>query len=61
MKFQIYKAKDGTRWRCWSRNKRIIAESGEAYSRPSGCRKALKKFIADLRAAKYVFTEDDTQ
>ena len=28
---EIYKAKDGWRWRLWARNGRIVAESGEAY------------------------------
>ena len=29
--FQVYKAKDGWRWRMWARNGRIIADSGESY------------------------------
>jgi len=29
--FQIYKARDGWRWRMWARNGRLTAESGEAY------------------------------
>lgn len=61
MKFQIYKAEDGFRWRALARNKKIIAESGEAYVRPSGCRKALKRLIEAIRSEKYVFIEDDTQ
>lgn len=28
---EAYKAKDGWRWRIWSKNGRIVAESGEAY------------------------------
>lgn len=32
-KFELYKAKDGWRWRLLSRNGKSIAESGEAYSR----------------------------
>lgn len=31
-KFEVYKALDGWRWRLKSRNGRIIADSGQAYS-----------------------------
>lgn len=33
----IYKAKDGWRWRLWAKNGRIVAESGEAYRAKSRC------------------------
>jgi len=29
--FQVYKARDGWRWRLWARNGRLVAESGESY------------------------------
>lgn len=32
-KFEIYRAKDGFRWRLKASNGRIIAESGEAYKK----------------------------
>lgn len=31
--FEAYRAKDGWRWRLLARNNRIIADSGEAYTR----------------------------
>ena len=31
--FDIFKAKDGWRWRLWARNGRMVAVSGEAYKR----------------------------
>jgi len=34
---QVHKAKDGWRWRIWSKNGRIIAESGEAYRSKQRC------------------------
>lgn len=40
MKCQIYKAKDGYRWRMISSNGNIVAESGEPYTRPYDCKKA---------------------
>lgn len=34
--FVVYRAKDGWRWRLKARNGRIVAESGEAYTRKRG-------------------------
>lgn len=31
--FEVYKAKDGHRWRLKAANGKVIAESGEAYSK----------------------------
>lgn len=33
----VYHAEDGWRWRLVARNGRIVAESGEAYSRRTDC------------------------
>ncbi len=33
MRFQIYKAADGWRWRLYAKNGKILADSGEAYKR----------------------------
>lgn len=35
--FQVYKAKDGFRWRMWAKNGRLVAESGEAYKGVNRC------------------------
>jgi len=40
--YQIYKGKDGFRWRLLSSNGRILADSGESYKRKAGLYKALK-------------------
>lgn len=54
--FRVYRSKDGWRWRLESRNGRILADSGEAYSRRRDCRRALASvwlaiFDADLEGA----------
>ncbi len=38
---QIFPSRDGWRWRLRSRNRRIIAESGEAYTRRRAAKRAL--------------------
>lgn len=43
--FEIYKARDGWRWRVKARNGRIIAESGEAYTRKYDCNLAMYRLI----------------
>jgi len=40
----IYKARDGWRWHIKTRNGKIVAESGEAYSRKAGVRRAWNSF-----------------
>lgn len=40
--FEVYRARDGYRWRLWSANGRIVAESGEAYVRISGAYDAIE-------------------
>jgi uncharacterized protein YegP (UPF0339 family) len=40
--FELYKAKDGHRWRLRSMNGRIMADSAEAYSTASGAKRAAK-------------------
>lgn len=41
-RFQVYPAKDGYRWRLKAANGRIIAESGEAYTRRRDCIRAVR-------------------
>jgi len=43
MRIELYPAKDGCRWRLKAGNGKIIAESGEAYSSKSACKKAIKR------------------
>lgn len=49
MKFEIYKARDGHRWRLRARNGRIIADGGEGYTRPSLCVAAVVRVVDGLR------------
>lgn len=50
----IYKAKDGWRWRLWSTNGHIVADSGEAYGRRVDCRRAAERLAATAASAKIV-------
>lgn len=47
-KFTIYKAKDGWRWRLKAANGRIIAESGEAYTRKADALRAKNQVIGAI-------------
>lgn len=52
--FVPYKARDGYRWHLLARNNKIIAESGEAYTRKRDCLRAIDAvvhaiFDADIR------------
>jgi len=46
--FRIYRAGDGWRWRAVRANGRIMADSGEAYTRKAGTRRAVWRFIAAI-------------
>ena len=52
----IYKARDGWRWRAVAGNGRIVAESGEAYTRRRGLMNGLSKarvaLCSEIREAK---------
>lgn len=41
-RFTVYQAADGFRWRLLAANWRLIAESGEAYSRRRDAERAVK-------------------
>lgn len=45
--FTVYHAKDGYRWRA-KRGGRIVAESGEAYTRRSDAEQAVSRFCKAL-------------
>jgi Domain of unknown function (DUF1508) len=40
---EVYPAGDGWRWRKWAANGRIVAESGEAYTRKSDATEAASR------------------
>ena len=46
--FRIYRSRDGWRWRAVRANGRIMADSGEAYTRKVGARRAVWRFIAAI-------------
>jgi uncharacterized protein YegP (UPF0339 family) len=41
----VYNAKDGWRWRMQAPNNRIVAESGEAYTRRASAVRAAKALV----------------
>jgi len=43
--FRIYRARDGWRWRAVRANGRIVADSGEAYTRKADARRAVWRFV----------------
>ena len=46
MKLKIYQdRKDEWRWQLIARNGQIVAVSGEGYTRPSNCKKIMKKIF----------------
>jgi len=48
MKFKVYLAVDGWRWRLKSKNGRIIADSGEAYETKDGAEKAVRRMVVGI-------------
>lgn len=53
MNFEIYQDKRGEwRWRLRHSNGRIMADSGEGYSRRSDCRKGFDRVAAMIAAGK---------
>jgi uncharacterized protein YegP (UPF0339 family) len=49
MKIEVYKSKDGWRWRAVARNGKITADSGEAYTRECDAKRARTAFIKSIR------------
>jgi uncharacterized protein YegP (UPF0339 family) len=47
-KFVVYRARDGYRWRLIAANGRLIAESGEAYTRKHGAERAVTTTIGEV-------------
>lgn len=48
MKIEKWRAADGWRWRFWSDNGNIMAESGEGYEREAGCDNALRTLRSEF-------------
>jgi uncharacterized protein YegP (UPF0339 family) len=46
--FEVFKARDGWRWRLWSKNNRIIA-TGEAHTRKADAERALRTIVATAK------------
>lgn len=52
MKFKVYRdAADEWRWQLVARNGRIVAESGEGYTRAADCLHAILTFRREVREA----------
>jgi uncharacterized protein YegP (UPF0339 family) len=45
VRYDVWKANDGWRWRLVARNGRIVCESGEAYIRKSSADRALTRVL----------------
>jgi uncharacterized protein YegP (UPF0339 family) len=52
--FHVYPSKDGFRWRLVTANNRIVAESGEAYTRERDAERAARRAAAVAMAAPIV-------
>lgn len=59
--FEIYKAKDGVRWRARHRNGNLVAESGEAYERDIDCVRSLSGLTRAISESKYEVTDTTTR
>ena len=53
----VYHAKDGWRWRLWSTNGHVVADSGEAYGRRFDCVQAAERLAATAANAKIVVAD----
>lgn len=54
--FDIFKAKDGWRWRLWARNGRMVAVSGETYKRKAAAIKQCEN-LQDYTSQSTVFLD----
>ena len=50
MKFELYQAADGWRWRLRAANRRTVADSGEAYTTKQHARRAISKVVDGMLA-----------
>lgn len=50
--FQVYRSRDGFRWRLWSASKRrqIMADGGESYKTRNGATRSILSIAANMRA-----------
>lgn len=51
MRFEVYEAKDGWRWRLRTANNRIVADSGKAYTRRRDVTRAIYQMTDQWRGA----------
>jgi len=56
---KIYKDRDGWRWRMQAANGKIIADSGEAYTRARSCRRAAARMMAIVTT--HIVVRDSTK
>jgi len=56
---QVYRDRAGTwRWRLLARNHRIVADSGEGYSRRRDAHRAVRHLLAGVRRTVVIRLED---
>ena len=51
--FECYRARDGWRWHA-KRGGRLVAESGEAYTREHGARRALARMLEAIHTDRWL-------
>jgi|PlaIllAssembly_1097288.scaffolds.fasta_scaffold01916_15 uncharacterized protein YegP (UPF0339 family) len=49
LRFEIYKAKDGWRWRLIEANHKTVAESGEAYASKWNAKRAVRSLTRGIK------------
>lgn len=54
---RVYKAKDGWRWRMRHGNAKIIADSGQAYTRKADASTAASKMVNAIQAGMVIIDE----
>jgi len=57
MKLNIYKSRDGWRWRLLAHNGRIVADSAEAYTRSYDAKKSFLKIEMAIKLEGVEFTQ----
>lgn len=53
LKVEVYKSKDGWRWRIRHNNGRILADSGEAYARRTRMMRMFSRMLGDLAGERF--------
>jgi len=60
MKFHVYKSEDGWRWRLKAANGEIVADSGEAYTRRTDVKRAIRMLKWNVAIAGVIDDSSET-